>query len=73
MFTVSHRRTPPVRGTATQAALRHSVIIIALACLSAVAQAQPFPNGPINLVVPLAPGDAADITARLLGEEIARR
>ena len=55
-----------------QAALRHSVIIIALACLSAFAHAQSFPNGPINIVVPLAPGDAADTTVRLLGEEIAK-
>lgn len=30
------------------------------------------PTGSISLVVPLAPGDAADIAARALGEEIAR-
>ncbi|WP_286618509.1 tripartite tricarboxylate transporter substrate binding protein [Variovorax sp. J22R115] len=35
-------------------------------------QALPFPSAPINLVVPLAPGDAADIAARTLGEEISR-
>ena len=49
---------------------------IFLACaligLPATAQAQPFPTGPISLVVPLAPGDAADIAARALGEEISR-
>ena len=28
----------------------------ALILLPAIAQAQPFPTGPINLVVPLAPG-----------------
>jgi tripartite-type tricarboxylate transporter receptor subunit TctC len=44
----------------------------ALIWLPATAQAQPFPTGPINLVVPLAPGDAADIAARALGEEISR-
>jgi tripartite-type tricarboxylate transporter receptor subunit TctC len=44
----------------------------ALIWLPATAQAQPFPTGPISLVVPLAPGDAADIAARALGEEISR-
>ena len=44
----------------------------ALICLPAAAQAQPFPTGPISVVVPLAPGDAADIAARALGEEISR-
>ena len=49
---------------------------IFLACaviwLPATAQAQPFPTRPISLVVPLAPGDAADIAARAMGEEISR-
>jgi tripartite-type tricarboxylate transporter receptor subunit TctC len=49
---------------------------IFLACaligLLANAQAQRFPTGPITLVVPLAPGDAADIAARAMGEEISR-
>src|SRR6185295_8481951 len=44
----------------------------ALIWLPAAAQAQPFPTGPISVVVPLAPGDAADIAARALGEEISR-
>ncbi len=44
----------------------------ALIWLPATAQTQPFPTGPISLVVPLAPGDAADIAARALGEEISR-
>ena len=44
----------------------------ALIWLPATAQAQPFLTGPISLVVPLAPGDAADIAARALGEEISR-
>jgi len=35
-------------------------------------QAQPFPNGPVSVIVPLAPGDAADISARALGEEISK-
>jgi len=48
------------------------VLAFALICLPATAQAQPFPTGPISIVVPLAPGDAADIAARALGEEISR-
>jgi tripartite-type tricarboxylate transporter receptor subunit TctC len=44
----------------------------ALISLPAAAQPLPFPTGPIILVVPLAPGDAADIAARALGEEISR-
>jgi tripartite-type tricarboxylate transporter receptor subunit TctC len=44
----------------------------ALIWLPATAQAQPFPTGPITLVVPLAAGDAADIAARAIGEDISR-
>jgi tripartite-type tricarboxylate transporter receptor subunit TctC len=44
----------------------------ALIWLPATVQAQPFPTSPISVVVPLAPGDAADIAARALGEEISR-
>ena len=51
---------------------RRLLLACTLLWLSVAAQAQPFPSGPINLVVPLAPGDAADITARALGEEISR-
>ncbi len=35
--------------------------------------AQSFPAGPVSIVVPLAPGDAADITARSMAEEMSRR
>ena len=48
------------------------VIVMVLACAAVTAQAQPFPVGPINVVVPLAPGDAADVSARAMGEEIAK-
>jgi tripartite-type tricarboxylate transporter receptor subunit TctC len=51
---------------------RRIVLAVALLCLPAMAQAQPFPTGPISVVVPLAPGDAADIAARAMGEEISR-
>lgn len=42
----------------------------AFAC---TALAQAFPSGPINVVVPLAPGDAADISARSMAEVMAAR
>ena len=55
-----------------QAAVPRLVIVLLLACWPAWSQAQAFPNGPINIVVPLAPGDAADTTVRLLADEIAK-
>ena len=51
---------------------QRTLLACALIWLAAAAQAQPFPTGPISLVVPLAPGDAADIAARALGEDISR-
>ncbi len=48
--------------------------IVALALLfSLEALAQSFPAGPVTVVVPLAPGDAADVSARSMAEEMARR
>lgn len=41
-------------------------------CAGTVANAQPFPNGPVSIIVPLAPGDAADIAARAIGEELSK-
>ncbi len=52
--------------------LRWIVLGLALVFPTACVQAQSFPAGPINIVVPLAPGDAADISARAIGEEISR-
>ena len=49
-----------------------STITILISGLAFSAGAQAFPNGPVNLVVPLAPGDAADISARTIGEEISK-
>lgn len=53
---------------------RRAVVLLpaALACLPAFGQAPRFPNGPIHIVVPLAPGDAADVSVRALAEEIAK-
>jgi len=53
---------------------RRTVLGFALApaWLPAFGQAQPFPNGAVNIVVPLAPGDAADTSVRVLAEEMAK-
>ncbi len=45
---------------------------IFLLILSLGVNAQPYPSGPINLVIPLAAGDATDLAARAVAEELAR-
>ena len=50
---------------------------IATAALAAAlgagpALAQDYPKGPISLIIPLAPGDATDLAARALADEISR-
>jgi tripartite-type tricarboxylate transporter receptor subunit TctC len=52
--------------------LASALLAFALIGLPATLPAEPFPAGPITVVIPLAPGDAADIAARALGEEISR-
>jgi tripartite-type tricarboxylate transporter receptor subunit TctC len=52
--------------------VEHIFLACALIGSATAAPALPFPTGPITLVVPLAPGDAADIAGRALGEEISR-
>ena len=53
---------------------RRTVLGLALlpAGFPAFGQASPFPHGPVSVVVPLAPGDAADVTGRVLAEELAK-
>ena len=43
-----------------------------LICPVAYLHAQSYPRGPINLIIPLAPGDAADIAARMMADELSR-
>ena len=52
-----------------------TVLVAAVAATALVAgasHAQTYPKGPISLVIPLTPGDATDIAARAMGEELAK-
>jgi tripartite-type tricarboxylate transporter receptor subunit TctC len=48
------------------------VLIVAAAAVSSLAQAQAFPNKPVRLVVPYAPGGALDASARMVAQEMTR-
>ncbi|MBI2960062.1 MAG: tripartite tricarboxylate transporter substrate binding protein [Betaproteobacteria bacterium] len=47
------------------------VLLCALVSVASV-QAQSYPKGPINLVIPYAPGDATDHAARPMADELSR-
>jgi tripartite-type tricarboxylate transporter receptor subunit TctC len=52
-----------------------SVLLCAVALLvgaASLAQAQGYPKGPINLVIPYAPGDATDLAGRTMAEELSK-
>ena len=48
------------------------VVILLLCGIGADASAQAYPNKPIRLVIGFAPGGAADVVARTLGESLSR-
>jgi tripartite-type tricarboxylate transporter receptor subunit TctC len=45
----------------------------ALVCMPLSALADSYPKGQINLIVPLAPGDAADTAARAMAEDVSKQ
>src|SRR5437016_13182364 len=52
--------------------IKNLAIALLLLTSAAFARAQDYPKGPINLVIPLAPGDATDTSARGIAEELSR-
>ena len=52
--------------------IRNLAAALALCGALAAAHAQTYPSGPINLVIPLAAGDATDTAGRAIAEEVAR-
>lgn len=50
----------------------NAVLLVSLAALLGTVQAQSFPSKPLHIIVPFPPGGAADVTSRLLGEQMAK-
>jgi tripartite-type tricarboxylate transporter receptor subunit TctC len=49
-----------------------AAIILALPCLSQQARAQTYPNRPITLVIPFAPGGSTSIVGRVIADKMAQ-
>ena len=48
------------------------LLVLLLACLPLLAQAQAYPTRPVRVIVPLAPGGTGDTLARMMGEEMGK-
>lgn len=62
------QRLPRTLRSALTPVLLPSLVALALGAPVALAQAQDYPNRPVNLVVPFPPGGNTDTTARLLSQ-----
>src|SRR5258708_31552852 len=49
-----------------------AVLLISLAGFAGAVHAQTFPSKSLRIIVPFPPGGAADVTSRLLGEQMAK-
>ena len=47
-------------------------LLISLAAFPVLAQAQSYPGQPIQMVIPMAPGDTVDLTGRAIATEMAK-
>src|SRR5262249_11824056 len=70
----SPSRSTCARCSRQRASKLRAFICFALIVLSALdVFGQAFPAGPVTIVVPLAPGDAADVSSRSMAEEMSRK
>ena len=53
-------------------ALKHLVLVAALHLLATAAGAQSYPDRPVKLMIGFAPGSSADVSSRILAEELSR-
>ena len=52
--------------------IRTSLIALLLACAPLASRAQAFPDHPVRMIVPFAPGSTPDVFARIVGEKAAQ-